>query len=158
MADRVAGARAARACAPGAQLNFTDVDGHRFQAILTDQPGQDIAVLEQSHRARARVEDHIRNDKDTGLRNLPFRDFEHNRVWLEIVRLAHDLIRWTQQLLLTGELAKAEPKRLRYRLLHVAARLAFHARTATLRLPASWPWASDLAAAFARLKALPAPA
>jgi DDE family transposase len=143
---------------PGAQLTFTDLDGHRFQAILTDQPGQDIATIERDHRARARVEDHIRNDKDTGLRNLPFRDFEHNRVWLKLVHLAHDLIVWTQRLLLSGELARCEPKRLRYRLLHIAARLAFHARSATLRLPRSWPWATDLAAAFARLKALPAPA
>jgi Transposase DDE domain group 1 len=142
---------------PGAQLSFTDVDGYRFQAILTDQPGE-IAAIERRHRDRARVEDHIRNDKDTGLRNLPFRDFEHNRVWLELVLIAHDLIAWTQQLLLTGELARCEPKRLRYRLLHVAARLAFHARTATLRLQATWPWARELAAAFARLKALPAPA
>jgi Transposase DDE domain group 1 len=103
------------------------------------------------------VEDHIRNDKDTGLRNLPFRDFEHNRVWLELVRIAHDLIVWTKRLLLSGELARCEPKRLRYRLLHVAARLAFHARTATLRLQASWPWTGELAAAFQRLRALPAP-
>jgi len=95
---------------PGAQLTFTDLDGHRFQAILTDQT-EDIAELERDHRGRARVEDHIRNDKDTGLRNLPFRDFEHNRVWLEIVRIAHDLIAWTQRLLLSGELAKSEPKR-----------------------------------------------
>jgi len=142
---------------PGAQLSFTDHDGHRFQAILTDQTGA-AGDIEQGHRGRARVEDHIRNDKDTGLRNLPFRDFEHNRVWLELVRIAHDLIAWTKRLLLTGELARAEPKRLRYRLLHVAARLAFHARTATLRLQASWRWATDLAAAFHKLKALPAPA
>ena len=59
---------------------------------------------------------------------------------------------------LSRDLAKAEPKRLRYRLLHVAGRLAFHARTATLHLPAAWPWASQLAAAFTRLAALPAPA
>jgi hypothetical protein len=142
---------------PGAQLTFTDHDGHRFQAILTDQPS-DIAHIERDHRGRARVEDHIRNDKDTGLRNLPFRDFEHNRVWLELVRIAHDLIVWTQRLLLTGELAKSEPKRLRYRILHVAARLSFHARTATLRIQASWPWANDLTTAFARLRALPTPA
>jgi len=141
---------------PGAQLSFTDHDGHRFQAILTDQPGE-IAEIERRHRARARVEDHIRNDKDTGMRNLPFKDFEHNRVWLEIVRIAHDLIVWTQRLLLTGELARAEPKRLRYRLLHVAGRLAFHARSATLRIQASWPWATELTNAFARLGALPAP-
>ena len=142
---------------PGAQLTFTDHDGHRFQAILTDQPG-DIAHIERDHRGRARVEDRIRNDKDTGLRNLPFRDFEHNRVWLELVRVAHDLLVWTQRLLLTGELAKSEPKRLRYRLLHVAGRLSFHARTATLRIQATRPWANDLTIAFARLRALPTPA
>jgi hypothetical protein len=141
---------------PGAQLSFTDHDGHRFQAILTDQPGR-VAMVEREHRACARVEDHIRNDKDTGLRNLPFRDFEHNRVWLEVAWIAHDLICWTQRLLLTGELARCEPKRLRYRLLHVAARLSFHARTATLRIQASWPWASDLTVAFQRLNALPTP-
>ena len=140
---------------PGAQLSFTDHDGHRFQAILTDQAGP-VAELEREHRGRARVENHIRNDKTTGLRNLPFRDFAHNQVWLAIVQLAHNLIAWTQRLLLTGELATAEPKRLRYRLLHVAARLAFHARTATLRLPACWPWADQLATAFKRLVALPA--
>jgi DDE family transposase len=143
---------------PGAQLSFTDHDGHRFQATLTDQPDSDIQVLERRQRERAHAEDHIRTDKDSGLRNMPFRDFEHNRVWLAITRLAHDLIVWTQRLLLTGELARAEPKRLRYRLLHVAARLAFHARKATLRIHHAWPWAQALADAFGRLKALPAPA
>ena len=125
---------------PGAQLTFTDHDGHRFQAILTDQPGEP-AELERRHRARAHVEDHIRNDKDTGMRNLPFKDFEHNRIWLAIVQIAHDLLAWMKRLLLTGKLARCEPKRLRYRILHVAGRLAFHARTATLRLQAGWPWA-----------------
>ena len=52
---------------PGAQLSFTDHDGHRFQAILTDQTGP-VAELERDHRGRARVEDHIRNDKDTAFR------------------------------------------------------------------------------------------
>ena len=73
------------------------------------------------------------------------------------MRLAHDLIIWTQRLLLAGELAKAEPKRLRYRLLHIAGRLAFHARTATLRLQAGWPWANELTSAFEHLTALGAP-
>jgi len=143
---------------PGAQLSFTDHDGHRFQVFLTDQPDPDIAILERRQRQRARVEDHIRNDKDTGLARLPFRDFQMNQVWLALVLIAHDLIAWTQALLLTGELADAEPKRLRYRLLHVAARLAFHGRRARLRLQHTWPWAAELAAAFAKLKALPAPA
>jgi Transposase DDE domain group 1 len=141
---------------PGAQLSFTDHDGYRFQAILTDQDDENIAITERRHRQRARVEDRIRDDKDTGLAKLPFREFTLNEIWLQIVLLAHDLIVWTQALLLSGELAKAEPKRLRYRLLHVAARLAFSGRRAVLRLQASWPWARQLATAFAKLKALPA--
>lgn len=141
---------------PGAQLSFTDHDGYRFQAILTDQPDDDIAIIERRHRQRAHVEDRIRDDKDTGLAKLPFRQFALNEVWLEIVLLAHDLLVWTQALVLDGELAKAEPKRLRYRLLHVAGRLAFSARRAKLHLQRTWPWADQLAAAFAKLKALPA--
>ncbi len=143
---------------PGAQLSFTDQGGYRFQAILTDQDGKDIAVLECRHRQHAHVEDRIRDDKDTGLSKFPFKGFALNEVWLQIVMLAHDLIVWTQALALQGELAKAEPKRLRYRLLHVAARLAFSGRRAKLHLQQSWPWATDLAEAFARLKAPPAPA
>jgi hypothetical protein len=142
---------------PGAQLSFTDHDGYRFQAILTDQHDQNIATLERRHRQRARVEDRIRDDKDTGLAKLPFREFALNEVWLQIVILAHDLIIWTQALLLSGELANAEPKRLRYRLLHVAARLAFSGRRAKLHLQHTWPWADELFAAFRKLKALPAP-
>jgi len=139
---------------PGAQLSFTDRDGYRFQAILTDQVDPNIAVLECRHRQHAHVEDRIRDDKDTGLAKFPFKDFALNEVWLEIVMLAHDLIVWTQALTLDGELAKAEPKRLRYRLLHVAGRLAFSGRRAKLHLQSTWPWASDLLAAFQRLKTL----
>jgi hypothetical protein len=141
---------------PGAQLSFTDHDGYRFQAILTDQRDPDIAVIERRHRQRARVEDRIRDDKDTGLAKLPFKAFAMNEVWLEIVMLAHDLIVWTQALVLDGELAKAEPKRLRYRLLHVAARLAFSGRRGKLHLQHTWPWADELLAAFQKLRTIPA--
>ena len=141
---------------PGAQLSFTDHDGYRFQAILTDQTDENIAVLECRHRQHAHVEDRIRDDKDTGLAKFPFKEFQLNEVWLEIVMLAHDLIVWTQALVLDDELAEAEPKRLRYRLLHVAARLAFSGRRAKLHLQDTWPWVTELKAAFERLKALPA--
>src|SRR6201993_4470605 len=141
---------------PGAQLSFTDHDGYRFQAILTDQPDDDIAVIECRHRQHAHVEDRIRDDKDTGLAKFPFKAFALNEVWLEIVMLAHDLLVWTQALALDGELAKAEPKRLRYRLLHVAGRLAFSGRRAKLHLQDTWPWAAELVAAFAKLKTLAA--
>jgi len=141
---------------PGAQLSFTDHDGYRFQATLTDQTDPGIAVLECRHRQHAHVEDRIRDDKDTGLAKFPFKEFALNEVWLQIVMLAHDLIVWTQALALDGELAKAEPKRIRYRLLHVAGRLAFSGRRAKLHLPAAWPWTEALKTAFEKLETLPA--
>ena len=140
---------------PGAQLRFTDHDGHRFQVFLTDQSDPDLGRLELRHRQRARVEDRIRAAKATGLQNLPFDRWRRNAVWLELVLAAQDLCCWTQALLLAGPLAHAEPKTLRYRLLHVAARVVRHARRIILRLQASWPWAPELARAFARLRALP---
>ena len=140
---------------PGAQLRFTDHDGHRFQVFLTDQPDHDVAALELRHRQRARVEDRIRGAKATGLRNLPFDRWRRNAIWLELILAAQDLCCWTQALLLDGTLAVAEPKALRYRLLHMAARIVRHARRTILRLQATWPWAAALARAFARLRALP---
>ncbi len=84
--------------------------------------------------------------------------FAINAAWLVVVMLAVDLIAWTQHLLLHGHLARAEPKTLRYRLLHVAARLTRGQRRCWLRIQRTWPWAHDLAAAFTRLTALPVPA
>ena len=141
---------------PGAQLTFTDTDGHRFQATLTDLQGDAVEI--ESCTAAVRTRDRIRAAKQTGLENLPFREFDLNAVWLELSMIAQDLTAWTQTLCLEGELAICEPKALRYRLLHTAGRLSFHARRAVLRLQANWPWAAQLANAFSRLRALPQPA
>jgi hypothetical protein len=141
---------------PGAQLSFTDVDGHRFQCFITDQEDDDLAALEARHRAHAIVEDRVRELKSTGLGNLPFSAFAPNQAWLEAALCAHDLTVWTQLLLFVGEHRVCEPKRLRYRLLHVAGKLTRHARQLTLHLPADWPWAAAIAKAFKRLAALPA--
>jgi len=91
------------------------------------------------------------------MRNLPFTDFAANQAWLEISLIAQDLLAWVKRLCLDGTLAKAEPKRLRQRLFHVAGRICRSGRRITLRLARSWPWAKELEAAFARLRALPSP-
>ena len=140
---------------PGAQLSFTDDNGYRFQVFISNQRGGRIERLEQLHRQHAVVEDRIRCGKDTGLANLPFRAFRANAAWLELALCAQDLLAWTQRLLLEGELARCEPKRLRYRLLHVAGRLTQHARRLRLHLPRGWAWGDALLQAFARLRALP---
>ena len=139
---------------PGAQLTFTDFQGHRFQVFITDQAAADIALLEVRHRAHARVEDRIRCAKDTGLRNLPFHNFLANQVWLELVLAAQDLITFFQRLCLSGEARRWEPKRLRYCLLHVGARLLRSGRRWIVRLSKNWPWTEELHNAFIRLRTL----
>jgi hypothetical protein len=140
---------------PGAQFEVFDAHGYRHTAFITDQDGDDIAALELRHRRHARVEDSIRIAKETGMRGMPFTAFEHNQAWLEVSLLAQAILRWSALLCLEGELALAEPKRIRQRLLHVAGRIVRSGRRTTLRLPRTWPWAEALAAAFARLRALP---
>ena len=140
---------------PGAQLRFTDIDGHRFTAFATDTKKGQLADLELRHRRRARCEDRIRNAKDCGLRNLPLKGFAQNQLWCEIVALACELLAWTQMLALTGTARRWEPKRLRLRLLSVAGRLARSARRLRLRLAQTWPWAADVITAITRLQALP---
>jgi hypothetical protein len=141
---------------PGAQLSVFDCEaGYRHTAFITDQQDTDVAALELRHRRRAKVEDAIRVGKETGMAKMPFAAFAHNRAWLEVSLAAQALLRWAALLCLEGELALAEPKRARQRLLHVAGRLVRSGRRVALRLPRSWPWAEALVEAFARLRALP---
>ncbi|WSC10672.1 IS1380 family transposase [Streptomyces scopuliridis] len=147
---------------PGVQLSLFDQDeGLRHQVFLTDTPysdGGSAQFLEVRHRGHATVEDRIRCGKTTGFGRFPSRDFGVNAVWLELSLTATDLLAWMRVLLLDGELATAEPKKLRYRLLHVAARLTRGGRSLRLRISATWPWKHELATAFHRLATLPRPA
>ena len=139
---------------PGAQLTFTDIDGHRFQVFITDQTDPDIAYLEARQRGRGRAEKLICNLKATGLTNLPSADFAINTAWFTTALIAHDLLAWTRHVALDGDLARAEPKRLRYCLLHTAGQIARTGRQTRLRIPASWPWATELVIAFKRIEFL----
>lgn len=143
---------------PGAQLRFTDIDGHRFTCFVTGTRHGQLADLELRHRRRARCEDRIRCAKDTGLRNLPLHSAAANRIWLEIVALASELTAWTQMLALTGHPARTwEPKRLRLRIFSAAGRLARGGRRLRLRLSNRWPWTDLITTAITRLQTLPAP-
>jgi hypothetical protein len=138
---------------PGAQLRFTDLDGHRFTCFATDAKKGQLADLELRHRRRARCEDRIRNAKDTGLRNLPLHSFDQNQVWCELVAMASELLAWMQMLALDGPARAWEPKRLRLRLFSAAGRLVRGGRRLRLRLAATWPWTAQLTAAITRLQA-----
>jgi hypothetical protein len=139
---------------PGAQLRFTDIDGHRFTCFATSTKDGQLADLELRHRRRARCEDRIRCAKDTGLRDLPLRGFAQNQVWCEIVALACELLAWMQMLAFDGPARRWEPKRLRLRLFTAAGRIVRGSRRLRLRLAARWPWAPEITTAITRLQAL----
>ncbi|MEO3766761.1 IS1380 family transposase [Streptomyces sp. B5E4] len=142
---------------PGAQLRITDADGMRITCFATNTPDGPIAALELRHRLRARAEDRIRAARATGLRNLPLHDTAQNKVWLEIVQLALDLLAWMPMLALAGNARLWEPRRLRLRLFSAAAQLVTTGRRRILRIARHWPWADEITAALARLALLPKP-
>jgi Transposase DDE domain group 1 len=143
---------------PGAQLSlFEEIDGWRYQLLATNTPGTTPQFLEARHRPHARVEDTIRCGKQTGLGHLPSTSIKVNRAWCIAATIAADLLCWLRLLCLDGPLAKAEPKTLRYRLLHTAARLVRGQRKRKIRIPETWPWAHQLATCFHAAFALPPP-
>lgn len=142
---------------PGAQLRITDADGMRITCFATNTPHRPIAELELRHRLRARAEDRIRAARATGLRNLPLHHTAQNKVWLEIVQIALDLLAWMPMLALTGQARLFEPRRLRFRLFSTAGQLVTTGRRRILRLARHWPWTGEITAALERLALLPNP-
>jgi len=147
---------------PGAQLTlFEAEDGWRYSLWVTNRPaatrgwlGQ-CAYIDAAHRVQARVEDAIRTGKDTGLGHFPSHDYKVNAAWLTAAMTGQILLAWLKLLALDGDLARAEPKTLRYRVLHAAARLVRGGRKRCLKIQATWPWAEAITAAWQRIDALP---
>jgi hypothetical protein len=147
---------------PGAQLTLFEAgDGWRYSLWATNRPaatrgwlGQ-CAYIDAAHRVQARVEDAIRTGKDTGLGHFPSHDYKVNAAWLTASMIACTLLAWLKLLALDGDLARAEPKTLRYRVLHAAARLVHGGRKRHLKIQATWPWAEAITTAWQRIDALP---
>lgn len=135
---------------PGAQTSLFPSLEFRYWGHYTDQPGD--AVTADAHmRAHAHVEDHIERLKSSGMLRFPFVDLDANRAWLAIVCFAADLVRWFQLLCLTGSLATAKPKCLRWTLWHTPARLVRRGRRRVVRILEGWPTADQLLGAYKRL-------
>jgi hypothetical protein len=142
--------------------------GWRFQLIVTNIPARGIRGVPGSHHAffldalqrqHAVVEDRVRTEKATGIRNLPFKSYARNQAWMLAANIASDLLAYLQLLGLDQDehLATAEPETLRATILHIPARLTAHARRRILKIERSWPWAEAVVAAWDRLGAIPAP-
>ncbi len=141
---------------PGASLTlFEHADGWRYQAVATNTTTGQVPFLEARHRAHARVEDRIRHAKDSGIGRFPSREYAINQAWTLAASIAADLTAWLRLLALPDDLKACEPKALRYRFLHVPARLTHGSRRRHLRFPRTWPWAKQILAAFTAIRALP---
>jgi hypothetical protein len=149
---------------------FERATGWRYSIIVTNIPAaggiggvpgshhaQFIDVL---HREHAVVEDQVRTNKAMGLRNLPSKAWVVNCGWVVAANIAADLSAWCRLLGLydCDDLKDAEPDTLRYRLWHLPARLARHARARVLKISRTWPWKDAFLTCWQRLCALPAPA
>lgn len=108
---------------PGTQLTSSDVHGYRFRTFATNTRAGQLVALEARHHAHALRQDRIRTGRTNGYDRFPSRIFAVNAVQLELALTAADLLAWTQATLLDIGLVTAEPKKIRSRILDVAARI-----------------------------------
>lgn len=135
---------------PGAQQSLFPSAMYRYWGHYTDAAGDPVA-LDVHMRAHAHCEDNIARLKDSGASRFPFVDIDANRAWLAVVCFADALVRWFQMLCLTGALAVAQPKALRWGLWHTPARLVHGARRRVVRILDGWPSAEALVGAYERI-------
>lgn len=126
----------------------------RHFPILTNRTDE-RELVEAEHRDHAVVEQVIADLKDQALAHFPSGRYNANGAWTVLGAIAHNLLRWTQQLGLPQTTVRAA-RTLRRRLLQIPGRLTRHARGWTLHLPARWPWHGDYLSALTRIRALPA--
>ena len=164
MAAGDAGVRPPRAAAPRRQAQPVRARGRLAVHPVGHQPAGEhqgwrgrTAYIDAGHRIHARVEDAIRTGKDTGIGRFPSHDYKINQAWLTAAMTAQILLAWLKLLALDGDLAKAEPKTLRYKVLHAAARLVHGGRRRRLKIAANWPWAEAITRAWHRIHDLPQP-
>jgi hypothetical protein len=135
---------------PGAQQSLFPSTLYRYWGHYTDAHG-DPVDLDVHMRAHAHCEDTIARLKDSGAQRFPFCDIHANRAWLAVVCFADALVRWFQLLCLTGPLAVAQPKTLRWGLWHAPARLVHRARRRIMRILDGWPTTDELLDAYQRI-------
>jgi hypothetical protein len=144
--------------------------GWRYSITCTNIPDGGIPGVSGSHhpqyidvvhREHAVVETGgVRTAKALGLRNLPSKSWQVNSGWVIAANIAADLAAWNRLLGFCDEeeLRDADPDTLRYRVWHIPARLARHARERVLKISPDWPWTDAFLTCWQRLCALPVPA
>ena len=128
---------------PGEQAELGQDPDWRYGAFVTNTTTGQVQYLDVRHRTQAHVEDRIKELKACGANRLPSTSYARNSAWLALAAHTVTLLAWLRLLALDGDLALAEP-----------ARYVRHARSRILKIPTGWAWATHLADAFDRLRAL----
>jgi len=129
---------------------------YRYFAVVTNMDGAGAGII-RWHRAKQGSIEHghdiAKNQLGAGV--MPTSRFGANAAWLRIVLMVHNLIQLTKkQLPADCGLQRAKPKRLRFVLLNVAARVVSHARRLVVKLDSTSILAKYLLTIRARLKKL----
>jgi len=139
---------------PGEQLSLDGGDYH-YYALVTNDHERSADELERWHRAKANVENRIKEAKlGLGLDNLPCRGFHANWAYLLCTLLAYNLLCWLKLLALPARERLSYAKRLRFRFIAVAATVGRSGRRLLLRLSAGYPLLNDFVEALQRVRGL----
>jgi hypothetical protein len=138
----------------GEQLSL-DGGGYHYYVLVTNDLERDPDTLECWHRAKANVENRIKEAKlGLGLDNLPCRGFHANWAYLLCTLLAHNLLCWLKLLALPAGERRSYAKRLRFRFINVAASVGRSGRRLVLRIAAGYPLLHDFFQALQRIRQL----
>jgi hypothetical protein len=176
MLDRIARARAKAREHAWKRRHLRNLTGYekrtgwKYSITCTNIPGDGIPgvpgshhpqYIDAVHRDHVTVEtDGVRTAKAMGLRNLPSKPGKSTPAGSSprTSRPTSPPGPASSVTPTTRNSGTATPDTLRYRIWHLPARLAAHARQRTLALSASWPWKEAFPTCWQRLCALPAPA
>ena len=136
-------------------------DGVRVRhfAVVTNIWDMDGKALLEWHRGKAGTIEHVHHTLKDGLGGGVYPSGKHgaNAAWLRLQVITHNLLQVLKAAVLPEEYAKAEPKRLRFRVFTCLGQVVRHARRIVLKVLERL-WVALLKAACERAMALSPPA
>jgi hypothetical protein len=119
------------------------LDDDRSTAFLTDETGQEFAEFNRRMRAQARFADRMTDPTDKAGSTLGLGEFVINAAWRQLTGIATNLLAWLAAPGLPADdpTRRARPATIRYRLLHLGAKVTHGGRRAKVAIDADWPWA-----------------
>ncbi len=138
----------------GEQLRLDDGHYHDY-LLVTNDHDRSADELERWHRAKANVENRIKEAKlGFGLDNLPCRGFHANWAYLLVTLLAYNLLCWLKLLALPTSERGNYAKRLRFRFINIAATVGRSGRRLILRLAGGYPLLHDFVETLQRIRTI----